>query len=98
MPSVPNVYTGQRILIEVEMRLNGVPTDPTITTITSRSPSGVQSTITYPNAVFIRRSAGLFEASILVNEPGTWTFRAEGAGIVDGVNEYVQNVLPSGIV
>lgn len=92
-----NVFAGQRILIEVEFRLNGVPTDPTIVICTSRSPGGVVSTLTYPNAAFIRRSVGLFEASVLVNEPGTWILRAEGAGIVDGVNELTQPVLPNGI-
>lgn len=91
-----NVFEGQRILIEVEFRLNGVPTDPTVVTVASHSPTGVQSTVTYPAESFIRRSAGLYEASILVNEHGTWTFRSEGAGIVDAVNEMTQEVLASG--
>lgn len=91
------VYIGQRILIEVEYRLLGVPTDPTVVTCTSRSPAGVVSTVTYPNVTFTRRSAGLYEASILMDESGTWIFRAEGAGIVDAVNEYTREVLASGI-
>lgn len=91
------VYEGQRVLIEVEYRLNGVPTDPTIVTCAFRSPGGTVSTITYPDETFIRRSEGLFEASILVNEAGTWVFRGEGAGIVDGVNEYTLNVQASGL-
>lgn len=91
-----NVFEGQRILIEVEFRLNGVPTDPTVVTIASHSPTGVQSTVTYPADSFIKRSTGVYEASILVNEDGTWIFRAEGAGIVDAVNEFPQEVLASG--
>lgn len=91
------VYVGQKILIEVEYRLNGVPTDPTIASITYRSPLGSQATLQYPTTDFIRRSAGLYEASILVIEPGTWIFRSEGAGIVDAVNEMTQEVLASGL-
>lgn len=91
-----NVFQGQRILIEAEFRLSGVATDPTIVTIAAHSPSGVQSTVTYPAESLVRRSAGLFEASILVNEPGTWTFRAVGQGIVDAVNEFTQDVLAGG--
>lgn len=91
------IYVGQRITIEIEYRLLGVPTDPTIVTCTSRSPLGTVSTLTYPNEAFIRRSAGLFEASILVDEAGTWIFRGESAGIVDGVNEMTQQVEASGV-
>lgn len=91
------VFVGQRILIEIEFRLNGVATDPTIATCSYRSPLGTQAILTYPNEAFIRRSEGLFEASILVDEPGTWVIRGEGAGIVDAVNEYAQEVLASGL-
>jgi hypothetical protein len=88
-------YVGQRVLIETIFRLNGVPTDPTIVLITSSSPSGTVSTITYPNANYIRRGVGAFEASILVDEPGQWAFRAEGAGVIDAVNECIVDVQAS---
>lgn len=91
------VYEGQRILIEVEFRLLGVPEDPTIVLCRSHAPSGTETTLTYPDEAFTRRSQGRFEASFLVNEPGTWTFRAEGAGVVDAVNEYTVNVQASGL-
>jgi hypothetical protein len=91
------VYVGQRILVEIEYRLNGNPTDPTIVQYTYRSPLGVTATVTYPDEAFIRRSEGLYDASILVDEPGTWIIRGEGAGIVDGVNELAQEVLASGL-
>lgn len=91
------IYVGQRALIEIEYRLNGVPTDPIIVTCTSRSPLGTVSTLTYPDEAFIRRSDGLFEASILMEEAGTWVVRGEGAGVVDGVNEYTVNVAASGL-
>jgi hypothetical protein len=90
-------YVGQKVLIEVEFRLNGVPRDPTIATLTYRSPIGTQATIQYPTLDFTRRSEGLYEASILVEDEGTWVFRAVGTGIVDSVNEYTVDVLPSGL-
>lgn len=91
------VFVGQRVLIEVEFRLKGVPTDPTLIVLTYRSPTGMSSSLTYPHVNFTRRSAGLFEASVLVDEPNTWVFRAEGAGVVDAVNEYTLDVQASGL-
>jgi hypothetical protein len=91
------VYVGQRILVEIEYRLNGNPTDPTIAQYTYRSPLGTVATITYPNEAFIRRSEGLYDASVLVDEPGTWVIRGIAAGIIDGVNEFTQEVLASGL-
>jgi hypothetical protein len=88
-------FVGQRVLIETIFRLNGVPQDPNIVTLTASSPSGVVSTITYPAATYTRRSTGAYEGSVLVNEPGQWAFRAEGVGIVDAVNEYIVDVQPS---
>lgn len=93
----PKVYVGTRMLIEVEFRLNGVPTDPTLVSVTYRSPSGTQATVQYPTLDFTRRSAGLYEISILTDAAGTWVVRATGTGIVDAVNEYTQEVLASGL-
>lgn len=90
-------YVGQNLLIECEFRLNGVPTDPSIVTVAYRTPLGTQSTLTYPDVNLIRRSEGLFEASIPAEEAGTWTFRAEGVGVVDAVNEFTMAVLASGL-
>lgn len=91
------VFVGQKMLIEVEYRLNGVPTDPTLASVSWRAPGGTQATLSYPTTDFVRRSAGLYEASILVAEAGTWIFRTEAAGIVDAVNEMSQEVLASGL-
>lgn len=90
-------YVGQRVLIETVFRLNGVPTDPTVVLVTAKSPGGGQVTLTYPAAEFIRRDVGIFEASFLVADPGSWTFRVEGAGVVDAVNEMVLPVTASGV-
>lgn len=95
--AISPVYIGQRILIETVFRLRGVPTDPTIVTCTSHSPSGSEVVLVYPDDAFIRRSEGVYEASFLVDEASTWTFRAEGAGVVDAVNEYTVPVQASGL-
>ncbi len=91
------VFVGQRVLIEMIFRLDGVETDPTIVTCASRSPNGTQAVITYPYALLIQRSAGVYEASILVDTAGTWVFRASGVGVVDAVNEYTLSVQASGL-
>lgn len=91
------VYVGQNLLIECEFRLNGVPTDPSIVTVTYRSPLGTQVTLTYPDSNLVRRSDGLFEASIPADEAGTWAFRAEGVGVIDAVNEMTMTVESSGL-
>jgi hypothetical protein len=92
------VYEGQRIQIEMEFRLLGVPTDPTIVQITARSPSGSNSTLTYPNVNFTRRDTGLFDAAFIVDLPGTWFFRPEGTGVVDAVDEIAMEVLASNVI
>lgn len=91
------VYVGQRVTIETIFRLNGVPTDPTIISVTASSPSGVTSTVTYPDTNMVKNSTGSYDTSILVDEVGTWAFRAEGAGVVDAVNEYLMPVVASNI-
>lgn len=92
------VYEGQRVQIEMEFRLFGVPTDPTIVQVTARSPTGSNSTLTYPNADFVRRDTGLFDAAFVVDAPGIWFFRPEGAGVVDAVDEIAMEVYASNVI
>lgn len=90
------VYVGQRILVEAEFRLLGVPTDPTIVQVSSRNPvTGATVVLTYPATELTRRDIGLYEAAIVVDEAGQWHFRAEGAGVVDAVSECSIDVLAS---
>jgi hypothetical protein len=92
------VFEGQRVQIEMEFRLFGVPTDPTIVQITARSPSGSNSVLTYPNADFVKRDTGLFDAAFVVDVPGTWYFRPSAAGIVDAVDVIALEVLASNVI
>jgi hypothetical protein len=91
-------YEGQRALIEAEFRLLGVPTDPTIIQVISRSPSGSVSVLTYPAVELTRRDTGLFEASVLLGDSGQWHFRVIGEGVVDAVTEINLDVLQSNVV
>lgn len=93
-----DVYVGQRILVECEFRLLGVPTDPTVVQCTVRSPSGSSTTLNYPDVNLVRRDLGFFEANVTVDEGGTWWFRFEGAGVVDAVQETSLEVLSSNTV
>lgn len=98
MTHTGTVYVGQRVLVEIEFRVLGAPEDPTIVQLTSRAPSGTSTTYTYPADDFTRRDLGLYEGSVLVDEPGIWAFRVEGAGVVDAVNEFLLNVEPSAVL
>lgn len=96
--TVRDIYPGQRILVECEFRLLGVPTDPTVVQFTVHAPSGSSTTLNYPDVNLTRRDLGFFEANVTVNASGTWWFRFEGAGIVDSVQELPLEVLPSNTI
>lgn len=89
------VYKGQRILVEVKVRLAGVPTDPTVMRCLILKPSGTEVILTYPDVEFTKRDTGFFEANITVDQAGVWRFRGEAAGVVDGVEETSVTVLAS---
>lgn len=90
-----NYFVGQRVLIEMEFRLLGIPTDPTIVQMQTKSPAGVLHVLTYPAVELTRRDTGLFEASVLVDEAGQWNFRGIGVGVIDSIQEAGLSVLPS---
>jgi hypothetical protein len=81
--------------VEIQYRLKGVPTNPTIAQAFIRRPGGSTSTLTYPDDNFVRTGLGKYEIYQVVDEPGTWWFRAEGLGVIDGVDELPLIVQPS---
>jgi hypothetical protein len=90
------IYEGQRVLVECEFRLEGVPTDPIVVQAVVKNPvTGVETTLTYPAVSLTRRDLGLFEASIDVTAPGVWWVRWLGAGNVDAVTEVAIEVAAS---
>jgi hypothetical protein len=96
MPVTP-IYVGQRLLVEMEFRLLGAPTDPTLVQLIAHAPDGTQTVYTYPSEPFTRRDIGLYEVAVLVEVDGGWVFRGEGAGVVDAVHEYAVTIEPSAI-
>lgn len=89
---------GQSIIVEIEFRLEGVLTDPSIVRCLVRSPNGETTELAYPSASLVRRDVGVYEASVLADRGGTWAFRATGVGVVDAVREVVTNVTPSMVI
>ncbi len=87
------IFEGQRVRVLVEYRLSGVPQNPTIAQVFVKAPSGSVSTITYPDVNFVNLSAGVYAVYYVLDEGGTWWFRASGAGIIDGVDEVPVSVI-----
>jgi hypothetical protein len=81
------IFPGQRVLAEIKFYRLGVPTDPVVARCLVKDPAGSLTVLTYPADTFTRRDQGFFEASVTVDQPGTWQFRGEAAGIVDAVDE-----------
>lgn len=89
-------YVGQRVLIDIEFRRLGVPTDPTIIQVTAKNPvTGSNVVLTYPTEGLTKVSTGVYEAAVQMSDPGQWHFRVEGAGVVDAVTETWLDVLPT---
>lgn len=89
------IYPGQRVVVEMHVRLAGVPTDPLVMRCLVRAPDGSTSTLTYPDENLTKRDTGFFEANVLLDKPGTWNFRPEAIGTVDGVDEIAVTVADS---
>lgn len=85
--AIRDIFEGQRLLIECEFRLLGVPTDPVGVQCTLRKPDGTQTLLNYPDPNLTRRELGVFEANITVDQGGTWWVRFEAFGTVDAVQE-----------
>jgi hypothetical protein len=95
---VADWIVGQRVVLECEFRLKGVRTDPSIVTLTARSPSGVVTSENYPTNEIVKRGVGQYDGIMVLDEPGYWQFRMEGAGVVDAVQELTVFVQPSRVL
>jgi hypothetical protein len=87
--------TGQPLVVEIEFRLEGVLTDPSIVRCLVRSPTGEVRELVYPSASVTRRATGIYRVSVLADKPGTWAFRGTSVGVVEAVKEVATNVAPS---
>jgi hypothetical protein len=81
------IIEGQRVRVEINYRLKGVPTNPTIAQVFIKNPSGSVAQLTYPDANFVRIALGKYEVYYTLDQGGTWWFKASGAGVIDGVDE-----------
>lgn len=57
-------------------KVNGSPTDPTVTTLTVTSPTNV--TTTYSGGQLTHGSTGVFSKDVTCDEAGTWTYQWDG--------------------
>jgi hypothetical protein len=89
---------GGSIIAQVEFRLEGVRVDPVIVRAFVRHPSGNLEEISFPSTHFVKVDIGLYELTVLADEPGTWAFRAVGTGTIDAVQEGVVNVISSNVI
>jgi hypothetical protein len=87
------IYVGQALEVIAEFRVKGEPKDPTVLYFRTRSPSGVVST--KPKADLDSDEDGVWSSIVVLTEPGWWTFRYEGSGVADGVNELKVYAHPS---
>lgn len=92
------IYAGQRIGVEGTFRLAGVPTDPAVVSCLIRPPGGGLQTLVYPDQSLTRDEPGVYLATVVLDTPGTWSFRWEGAGTVDAIDEIKVPVETSSVI
>lgn len=90
--------TGSRVAIDVEFRVAGVLTDPTVVTASVRSPNAVLITETYPSTNLTRTGIGLFRFEFPVDVEGQWWARFESSGAVEAASEIPVQVDPSRVL
>lgn len=90
-------YVGTEVLASVRFK---VPTgraavDPTVVMFSYEDGMGAITTWTYGIGTnIVRRRQGLYEANILLDNPGTWTFKVQGQGSCDVVDQVTFQVQP----
>lgn len=90
-----DLIAGGSIIAQIEFRLEGVRVDPVIVRAFIRKPDASLREISFPSAEFVKIDEGLYELTVIADQPGSWAFRAQGTGTVDAVQEGVVNVAPS---
>jgi hypothetical protein len=89
---------GQPLVVDGVFRLEGVPTDPTVVSADVRTPTGRHLVLVYPSVNIARVELGRYEVLLTTDEPGTWSVRLSGAGVVDAVGETFVNVAASRVI
>lgn len=79
---------GDTVRLDTTFKVADVLTDPTVVTLTYRSPSGTSTTLTYGvDAALVKDSTGTYHADIAVSAAGRWDWRWTGTGTAAGIDE-----------
>jgi hypothetical protein len=92
------VYVGAQVAVTVtyKNKLTGALTDPTTASVITRSPSGTETTYTYPtDSEYAKTSTGIYVLTVVLDASGQWWFRGKADGALVGANETSQAVSPS---
>lgn len=82
------VNISQSVRVSVEFQdINGIYTDPTTVTFKFKTPAGVITTYTAPNANIIKPSTGNYYVDLTANQEGDWWWQWAGTGAVQATDE-----------
>lgn len=84
-----NYFQGSRVRVTGTFENeNHVLTDPTTIVAKVENPNGVKTTYTYlTDAALVRQSTGIYYVDIDVNIAKIWSYRFEGAGLVEAASQ-----------
>ena len=79
---------GDLIRVSAIFMTNNVDTDPATVTLKHKDPGGTATTWVYlTDAQVVKDSTGNYHGDINVTTAGTWNFRWEGTGTIQGVGQ-----------
>jgi hypothetical protein len=86
---------GETVRSTVQIKVKGVLTDPGTLSFSFKSPAGVTTTKTMPDAVIVKEGVGVYSATFSLNAAGTWAYRWATTGAGAGATERTVNVRTS---
>ena len=60
--------------------VSGTNTDPTTVSLLCMTPDAVQATYTYAGGTITKSATGVYTATLIANQGGTWWYRFTGTG------------------
>ena len=67
--------------------VSGTNTDPTTVSLTYMTPDAVQTTITYAGGGITKSATGIYVASLVASQGGTWWYHFEGTGACQAADQ-----------
>ena len=83
---VPTFYVGQRPTFRGRFTVNGLPINPTTTTLRIKNPAGTTTTYTYVSGDLTRENTGVFYRMIELSAAGDYRVSFEGTGACEAVS------------